>query len=63
MNSIIALLAALVAFLFFQNKKLKRRVIDTDIKNEKENLDDAQKKSDSARNRFIDLLNKYRKGE
>jgi t-SNARE complex subunit (syntaxin) len=63
MNSIIALLAALVAFLFFQNKKLKRKVIDTDIKNEKENLDDAQKKSDSARNRFIDLLNKYRKGE
>jgi t-SNARE complex subunit (syntaxin) len=63
MNSIIGLLAALVAFLFFQNKKLKRKVIDTDIKNEKENLDDAQKKSDSARNRFIDLLNKYRKGE
>ena len=63
MNSIIALLAALVAVLFFQNKKLKRKVIDTDIKNEKEKLHDAQEKTDNARNRFLDLLNKYRKGE
>jgi t-SNARE complex subunit (syntaxin) len=63
MNSIIALLAALVAVLFFQNKKLKRKVIDTDIKNEKEKLHDAQEKTDNARNRFFDLLNKYRKGE
>lgn len=63
LNSLLGILAAIVAYLFYQNKLLKRRVMDSELKNEKENLNDAQKKTDSARDRFISLLDKYRKGE
>lgn len=63
LNTLMGLLAALVAVLFLQNKRLKRKLVDTEIKTEKEKLHDAQEKSNSARNRFLDLLNKFRKGE
>jgi biopolymer transport protein ExbB/TolQ len=63
LNTLMGLLAALVAVLFLQNKRLKRKLVDTEIKTEKEKLYDAQEKSNSARDRFLDLLNKFRKGE
>ena len=63
LNSLLGILAALVAILFYQNKRLKRKVVDTQIKTEKEKLHDAQKKTNTARDRFFSLLDKYRKGE
>lgn len=63
LNSILGILVAIVTYLLYQNKKLKRKVIDTELRTEKENLNEAQKKSNSARDRFFDLLNKYRKGQ
>lgn len=63
MSSLIGFLAAIILYLFYQNGKLKSKVIDAELKNEKENLNDVQKKTNSARDRFLDLLNKYRKGE
>lgn len=60
-NSIIGILAAIVAFFYYQNKRLKRKLIDTELKTEKENLNEAQKKSSGTRSRFIDLLNEYSK--
>ena len=41
----------------------KLALIDEKIKTEKEKLHDVQEKSNSARDRFLDLLNKFRKGE
>lgn len=61
LNSLLGMLVALIAFLFYQNKRLKRKAIDAELKSEKENLNDAQKKTDSARDRFLSLLDKYRK--
>lgn len=63
MSSLIGILVAIIAYLFYQNKKLKGKVLDTELKNDKEKLYDAQKKTDSARDRFLALLDKYRKGE
>lgn len=63
LNTLMGLLAALIAVLFLQNKRLKRKLVDTEIKTEKEKLHDVQEKSNSARDRFLDLLNKFRKGE
>ena len=62
-NSVLAVLTAVIAYLFFQNKKLKRKVIDVEIKTEKEKLHDTQEKTNNARDRFFSLLDKYRKGE
>lgn len=62
-NAILGFLGAILAYLFLQNRNLKRKAIDAELKNEKETLDDAQKKTNNARDRFLDLLNKYRKGE
>ena len=63
MNSLLAFLAAIIAYLFFQNKSLKKKTFDAELKNDKEELNDAQKKTDGARNRFLDLLDRYRKGK
>jgi len=63
LNSLLGFLAALIFYLFFQNKRLKSKVLDSDLKNEKEKLDEHQKKTDNLRNRFFDLLERYRKGK
>lgn len=63
LNSFIGVLLAVAAYFYFQNKKLKSKILDSDLKNEKEKLDEQQKKTDGSRNRFLDLLEKYRKGE
>jgi|GEM_PF-3165309 len=63
MNSLLGVLAAIIAYLFYQNKKLKSKTLSVELKNEKEKLHETQEKSNSARDRFLDLLERYRKGK